>query len=220
VEEIEMLKVWGRRSSFNVQKVMWLIGELGLAHEHIDAGGAFGGLDTPDFLAMNPHGRIPVIRDELATVWESHAILRYLAARDNAGRFWSDDPVARAAVDGWMDWSQTSLQPDFPVGVFWGFYRTPEDKRNWPAIRASLARCTRHFEKLERLIEQNPFLVGDTLSLADITAGTSLYRYYELEIERPQLPAMERWYRTLQQREAFRQHIMIPFGELRGRLDF
>jgi hypothetical protein len=65
-----MLKVWGRRSSFNVQKVMWLIGELGLAHEHIDAGGAFGGLDTPDFLAMNPHGRVPVIRDELATVWD------------------------------------------------------------------------------------------------------------------------------------------------------
>jgi glutathione S-transferase len=156
VEEIEMLKVWGRRSSFNVQKVMWLIGELGLAHEHIDAGGAFGGLDTPAFLAMNPHGRIPVIRDELAAVWESHAILRYLAARDSAGRFWSDDPVARAAVDRWMDWSQTSLQPDFLVGVFWGFYRTPEDKRNWPAIQASLARCTRHFEKLERLLEQIP----------------------------------------------------------------
>ena len=153
-------------------------------------------------------------------MWESHAILRYLAARDSAGRFWSDDPVARAAVDRWMDWSQTSLQPDFLVGVFWGFYRTPEDKRNWPAIQASLARCTRHFEKLERLLEQNPFLLGDTLSLADITAGTSLYRYYELEIDRPQLPAMERWYRTLQQREAFRQHIMIPFGELRGRLDF
>ena len=70
------------------------------------------------------------------------------------------------------------------------------------------------------MLEQNPFLLGDTLSLADITAGTSLYRDYELEIERPPLPAMERWYRTLQQREAFRQHIMIPFEELRGRLDF
>ena len=124
-----MLKVWGRRSSFNVQKVMWLIGELELAHEHIDAGGAFGGLDTPDFLAMNPHGRIPVIRDDTATIWESHAILRYLAARHGAGRFWSDDPVVRAVVDGWMDWSHTALQPDFLVGVFWGFYRMPEEKR-------------------------------------------------------------------------------------------
>ena len=100
-----MLTVWGRRSSFNVQKVMWLIGELELAHQHIDAGGAFGGLDAPAFLAMNPHGRVPVIRDDEATVWESHAILRYLAARYGNGRFWSDDPVVRARVDGWMDWS-------------------------------------------------------------------------------------------------------------------
>jgi glutathione S-transferase len=76
----KMLKVWGRRSSFNVQKVMWLIGELGLEHQHIDAGGRFGGLDTSAFLAMNPHGRVPVIQDGDTTVWESHAILRYLAS--------------------------------------------------------------------------------------------------------------------------------------------
>jgi len=213
-----MLTVWGRRSSFNVQKVMWLIGELGLDHRHIDAGGRFGGLDAPEFMAMNPHGRIPVIRDDDSTVWESHAILRYLAARFGAARFWSENAVARARVDGWMDWSQTSLQPDFLVGVFWGFYRTPDDKRNWPAIRASLARCTSHFAKLDRLLEDRSFLLGETLSLADITAGTSLYRYFELEIERPQLSQVERWYQTLQQRPAFREHVMIPFDELRGRL--
>jgi glutathione S-transferase len=213
-----MLKVWGRRSSFNVQKVMWLIGEFGLEHRHIDAGGNFGGLDTPDFLAMNPHGRIPVIRDDDAIVWESHAILRYLAARHGAGKFWSDDPLARARVDGWMDWSQTALQPDFLIGVFWGFFRTPEDKRNWPAIRAALARCARDFEKLDRLLEGRSFLLGDALTLADITAGTSLYRYFELQIERPQLPQVERWYRRLQERPAFSEHVMIPFEELRGRL--
>jgi glutathione S-transferase len=213
-----MLTVWGRRSSFNVQKVMWLIGELELAHEHIDAGGKFGGLDTSDFLAMNPHGRVPVIRDGDATVWESHAILRYLAARHGAEKFWSSDPLARAPIDGWMDWSQTSLQPDFLEGVFWGFYRTPADKRNWPAIRAALARCAGHFGKLNRLLEGRSFLLGDALTLADIAAGTSLYRYFELEIERPQLAELERWYRTLQQRPAFRNHVMIPFEELRGRL--
>jgi glutathione S-transferase len=213
-----MLTVWGRRSSFNVQKVMWLVGELGLEHRHIDAGGNFGGLDAPDFLAMNPHGRIPVIRDDDAIVWESHAILRYLAARHGAGKFWSDDPLARARVDGWMDWSQTALQPDFLVGVFWGFFRTPEDKRNWPAIRAAQARCAKHFEKLDRLLEGRSFLLGDALTLADITARTSLYRYFELQIERPQLPQVERWYRTLQERPAFRDHVMIPFEELRGRL--
>jgi glutathione S-transferase len=219
-KETAMLKVWGRRSSFNVQKVMWLVGELGLAHEHIDAGGRAGGLDAPAFLAMNPHGRVPVIADGDAVVWESHAILRYLAARHGAGRFWSDEPVARASVDGWMDWSQTALQPDFLTGVFWGFYRTPADKRNWPAINAALARCARDFARLEALLEGRAFLLGETLSLADITAGTSLYRYYELEIERPKLPQVERWYRTQQEREAYRTHIMIPFGELFGRLDY
>jgi glutathione S-transferase len=215
-----MLKVWGRRSSFNVQKVMWLVGELGLEHEHVDAGGSFGGLDAPAYLAMNPHGRVPVIRDGEATVWESHAILRYLAARHGAGRFWPADPAARAPIDGWMDWSQTALQPDFLGGVFWGFYRTPDDKRNWPAINAALARCAGHFAKLDRQLDGHAFLLGDALTLADITAATSLYRYFELEIERPPLPQVERWYRTLQQREAFRRHVMIPFGELRGRLEY
>ena len=215
-----MLTVWGRRSSFNVQKVMWLIGELDLAHQHIDAGGAFGGLDAPAFLAVNPHGRVPVIKDDDAVVWESHAILRYLAARHGADRFWSDDPVVRAQVDGWMDWSQTALQPDFLGGVFWGFFRTPENQRNWPVIRAALARCERHFAKLERLLDNRPYLLGETLSLADITAGTSLYRYFGLEIARPALPAVERWYRTLQQRPAYRSHVMVPFEELRGRLDY
>ena len=215
-----MLKVWGRRSSFNVQKVMWLVGELDLAHQHIDAGGAFGGLDTPEFLAMNPHGRVPVIAEGEAVVWESHSILRYLAARHGGGHFWSGDPVARARVEGWMDWSQTSLQPDFLGGIFWGFYRTPEAKRNWPAIDAALARCAAHFGKLERQLDGRTFLLGEAPSLADITAGTSLYRYFELEIARPSLPNVERWYRSLQQRQAFRTHVMIPFGELRGRLDF
>lgn len=215
-----MLKVWGRRNSFNVQKVMWLVGELGLEHQHIDAGGSFGMLDTPDFLAMNPHGRVSVIREGDATVWESHAILRYLAARHGAGQFWPRDPAVRAVVDGWMDWSQTALQPDFLNGVFWGFYRTPEDKRNLPAINAALTRCAIDFAKLDRLLEGRPFLLGDALTLADITAGTSLYRYFELEIERPQLAQVERWYRALQQRPAYREHVMIPFGELRGRLDY
>jgi glutathione S-transferase len=167
---------------------------------------------------MNPHGRVPVIRDGDAIVWESHAILRYLAARYGQGRFWSDDAAARARVEGWMDWSQTSLQPAFLVGVFWGFYRTPEDRRNWPAINAALARSAAEFRKLDRLLEGRPFLLGETLSLADITAGTSLYRYFELEIDRPSLPQVGRWYRTLQQRTPFREHVMIPFAELRGRL--
>jgi glutathione S-transferase len=108
-----MLTVYGRKSSFNVQKVMWLIGELGLVHKHIELGGAYGGLDTPEFRAMNPHGRVPVVDNNGTIVWESHAILRYLAACYNHGQFWSEDAAQRSLSDRWMDWSQSTLQPDF-----------------------------------------------------------------------------------------------------------
>ncbi|HEX2891066.1 glutathione S-transferase [Vineibacter terrae] len=215
-----MIKVWGRRSSFNVQKVLWLAGELGLAHEHIPAGGSFGRLDEPAFHALNPHGRVPVLQDGDLAVWESQAILRYLAARYGQDRFWSDDPAARAPIDGWMDWSQTALQPDFLNGVFWGYYRTPEAQRDWPAIRKSIGRCSRHFRLLDSVLATRPFLGGDRLSLADIPAGTALYRYFELDIERPEVPHVMAWYRRLQERPAFRAHVMVPFDELRGRLDY
>lgn len=111
-----MLTVWGRRSSFNVQKVLWLVEELGLRHQHIPAGGSFGGLDTPAFLAINPHGRVPVIDDGGTVVWESHSILRYLAARYGDARWWPEDAAERSTADRWMDWSQTTLQPGLPDG--------------------------------------------------------------------------------------------------------
>jgi glutathione S-transferase len=215
-----MLKVLGRRSSFNVQKVLWLVGELGLAYEHIPAGGSFGKLDEPAFRALNPHGRIPVIQDGELAVWESHAILRYLAARYGGDRFWPKDPAARAPIDGWMDWHQTSLQPHFITGIFWGYYRTPETQRDWPAIRRSVDLCADDFRLIDSILATRPFLLGDTLSLADIPIGTSLYRYFELDIERPLMPNVEAWYQRLKERPAYCEHVMVPFEEMRGRLDF
>ena len=215
-----MLTVWGRRSSFNVQKVMWLIGELGVDHRQIEIGGQFGSLDAPEFRAMNPHGRIPVIDDNGTIVWESHAILRYLAARYGRGSFWCDDAATRSLSDRWTDWAQTALQPDFLGGVFWGFYRTPDSQRNWPAIKERIERCARHFDLLDRLLAGQTYLLGDRLTLADIAIGTSLYRYFTLDIERPAIPDVAAWYRRLQFRPAYRTHVMVPFGELRGRLDY
>jgi len=212
-----MLSVWGRRSSFNVQKVLWLVGELGLDYEHVAVGGDFGGLDAPAFRAMNPHGRIPVLRDGDLTVWESHAILRYLSARFGGGVFWSDDPAVRAGVDGWMDWAQTALQPAFLGGVFWGYYRTPEADRDWPAINASLAATVVLLRLLDGVLLKRPFLGGEHLALADISAGANLYRYFELDIERPSLPNVEAWYGRLQARPAYREHVMLPFDELKGK---
>jgi len=215
-----MLRVFGRKSSFNLQKVMWLVGELGVPHEHIELGGSFGGLDDPAFRAMNPHGRVPTIDDDGTVVWESHAILRYLAAEHGGSAWWPEDAGRRAAVDQWMDWSQCSLQPDFLMGVFWGFYRTPAPQRDTASVSQSIARTTAHMIHVERLLEARPFLLGDALSLADITIGTHLYRYFNLEIGRPSLPNVERWYRTLQTRAAYRQHVMVPFDDLYGRLAY
>jgi glutathione S-transferase len=215
-----MLKVWGRASSFNCQKVLWLVDELSLPHEHIAAGGTFGRLDEPAFRAINPHGWVPVLEDDGLAIWESHAILRYLAAKYGSGHFWSDDPGTRSLADRWMDWSQTALQPDFLMGVFWGYYRTPDSQRDWPAIKRSITRCADHFRLLDSILTTRPFLLGDALSLADIPIATSLYRYFELDIERPAIPNVRAWYERLQQRPAYRTRVMLPFDELRGRLAY
>jgi glutathione S-transferase len=215
-----MLKIWGRRSSINVQKVLWLVGELELEHEHIPAGGDFGRLNDPEFRALNPHGRVPVIEDGDVAVWESHAILRYIAARYGGGSFWSEDPAVQSQADRWMDWYQAALAPAIVGGLFWGYYRTPEAKRNWPAIRQSINRCAAHYHLLDQQLAERRYLAGDRISLADIPAGTSLYRYFNLDVPRPPLPNVEAWYERLQERPAFREHVMVPFDELKGRLDF
>ncbi|WP_412026010.1 glutathione S-transferase family protein [Burkholderia cepacia] len=201
-----MLTVWGRRNSFNVQKVMWLVDELALEHRHVPAGGQFGELDTPAFLAMNPHGRVPVIDDNGTVVWESHSILRYLAARDGRPGFWRDDPAEQSRADRWMDWSQSTLQPAFLTGVFWGFYRTPPEQRDTARVEQSIAQCARHFQTLDAVLAGQPFLAGDAITLADIA--------------RPHVPHVEAWYERLKARPAFRTHVMIPFDDLRGRLDY
>ncbi|HLK70971.1 MAG TPA: glutathione S-transferase N-terminal domain-containing protein [Steroidobacteraceae bacterium] len=212
-----MLKVWGRRSSLNVQKVMWLIGELQLPHEHIPAGGTFGRLDEAQFRALNPHGRVPVIQDGELAVWESHAILRYLAAQYGGGRFWSDDPAARSQVDRWMDWAQTTLQPAFIEGVFLTYFRTPPTRRDPALIARNVQRCGQLFQHLDEVMRHEPVLAQAEPTLADIPIAANLYRYFELDIERPKLPRIEAWYARLQQRSAYREHVMVSFEELRGR---
>lgn len=215
-----MLKVYGRRSAFNVQKVAWFIAELGISHEHIELGGSFGGLNDPDFLKLNPHGRVPLVDDDGVVVWESHAILRYLAARYGGDQFSSNDPAKRSTWEPWMDWAQCKLQPAFLTGVFWGFYRTPEADRDVPTINAKIAECTAYMRLLDQEIGDKPFLLGDDLSLADIAIGVNFYRYFNIGIERPNVASVERWFETLQQRPAYQQHVMLPFSDMYGRLSF
>lgn len=215
-----MLRIWGRKNSINVQKVMWAVGELGLPHERIDAGGQFGGLDTDDFGAMNPNRRVPVIDDDGTVVWESHAIVRYLAQKYGAGSLAPGDLETRAQSDMWMDWTLADLQPAFIGGVFWNFYRTPEEQRNWKIIRQGLARTTILLRLLDRHLEGRTFVAGHTLTMGDMAAGAQLYRYFTLQIDRVPLPNVEALYERLCERPAYRTHVMIAYDDLFGRLAY
>lgn len=215
-----MLTVYGRRSSSNVQKVLWLVAELGLEHEVIIVGGKHGGLDTPEYRAMNPHGLIPVIDDDGVIVWESHTILRYLSAKYGQGTFWSNDPAERAKIECWMDWTMGALQPHFIFGVFWGWYRTPEAERDMKAVNAALADCVKDFRLIGSMLADDGHLFGPDLTLADITIGAQLYRYFTLDLEREPTPEVEAWYTRLTQRPAYAEHVMVPYDELFGRLSF
>ena len=204
-----MLKIWGRNNSINVQKVMWTVAELGLEHQRIDAGGRFGQLDTPEYGALNPNRLVPVIEDGDVVVWESNAIVRYLAARYGAGGLWPADPALRAQADKWMDWKITSLQPDMTV-VFWGLVRTPPEQRDTARIESAAERLGRTFAILDEHLAGRRFVAGDHLTMGDIPVGAACYRYHALPIKRPPLPDLESWYARLQDREAFRSHVMIP----------
>lgn len=209
-----MLKIWGRATSINVQKVMWTVAELELPHERIDVGGAFGGTDTDAYRALNPNGLIPTLEDDGAVVWESHAIVRYLAAKYASGSLWREEPAQRARADMWMDWAQTSVLPDLTT-VFFGLVRTAPAKRDMPRINSAAERLGKTFGLLERALEGRAFLTGDSLSMGDIPVGSTLYRYFEMEFTRPSLPNVQAWYERLQARPAYREHVMVSYESLR-----
>jgi glutathione S-transferase len=211
--------LWGRLSSCNVQKAMWLLEELALPYAHVNAGGDFGGLDDPAYLAMNPHGRVPTLKDGDVVVWESEAILRYLAARYGAPALWSDDAAERAAVDQWLAWTAAALYRDW-IDLFWARVRTPPERQDAETIEALRHRTADRYGFLDSQLAARPYIAGDAFSLADIAAGMTLYRWYEMPIERPALPRLEAWYARLRERPAYRKAVCIPFDDLRSKLAF
>ncbi|MFT3974464.1 MAG: glutathione S-transferase family protein [Amaricoccus sp.] len=203
-----MLTVYGRASSMNVQAVMWGIAELGLTAERVDAGFGFGGTDTPEYRAMNPNGLVPVLRDEHVTMFESAAILRYLAARFGRFPFWPEDPVARAPVDMWAEWGKVTLQANFLSAIFHPVLRggAPE-----PKGRAAL---DSHLGILEAQLAAGPWVLGEAFTLADIEVGLPLYRYFTLDLERRDWPRVASYYRRLCDRPTFVEHVMIDYHHL------
>jgi len=214
-----MLELWGRKNAYNVQKVVWILAELKLEYVHHDVGSTAGDLDSEGFLALNPHARIPLLTDNGAIIWESNTIVRYLAAAYGCGTLWSENALERSYAERWMDWELTKLQPDF-IDLFWGYYRTPPEARDQQAVSGAQQRCARHFELLDRHLESQPFLAGETFTMGDIPVAVCLYRYFQMGLAVDQPEHVQQWYQHLAQRRAFADTIMIPFDELKGRLDY
>jgi len=176
-----MLRIWGNADSVNVQKVVWCCEELRLAYERIDAGRHFGVVDTPEFRALNPNGLVPTIDDDGYVVWESNAILRYLAARYSAGALWPTDPRARADADRWMDWANSTLWPVL-LPLFRAFFRTPAAQRDPHAIEAHRLEALGAMSLLDKHLERNAYVGGAAFTMGDISAGCPAWRGFAMPI--------------------------------------
>lgn len=211
-----MLTIWGRKTSSNVQALMWCVGELELRFHRHDAGHRFGGLDTDAFRKLNPNGTIPVLQDgDHPPLWETGAILRYLANAYGGNAFWPRDPVQRAEVDKWAEWAKINVAMDFTVPVFWQVVRTAPAEQDQNAIEQAVAALDSKLALADTRLSENTYLCGPDLTLADIQLGHILYRYYDIAISRAVLPNLRRYYDKLTERPAYQEHVMLSYDELR-----
>ena len=204
--------VWGRNTSSNVMKVLWGLGELDLEFERIDAGGAFGKTDTPEYRAMNPTGLVPTLQEGAFTLWESNAILRYLGQVHGSGsELWPAEPSARANIDRWMDAQQTVLNRPM-TAVFWGLVRAPPEQRDLTAIAASIEETARTWRLIEARVSRHDYIAGADFTLCDIPWGVHAHRWFGMDYQglaRPEMSALRAWYDRLCQRPAYRQHVVL-----------
>lgn len=214
-----MIELWGRKNAYNVQKVLWALYELELEFEHHQIGSNPGDLEKPEFLALNPHARIPVLVDGAGVHWESNSIVRYLGASHGAGKLWPQQAPARSQAERWMDWELTKLQEAF-IDLFWRYYRTPPESHDPAAIEDARRHCVEHFHQLDLALSRQPYLGGDAFGIGDIACGVCLYRYFNMGLEVEQPAAVMQWYRRLGAREAYQRAVMLPFDELKGRVEF
>ena len=199
-----------------MQSVLWCLEELNLNYIRIDAGCTYGVVSTPSFLEMNPNGKVPVLIDgDGPAIFESGAILRYLATKYSAVPFWPDTPSARAIVDKWAEWAKINFASHFISDVFWPLVRTPPSQRDYASISVALDSLEKELATAERVLATQAHLAGDDFSLADIQLGHCLYRYYDIDLTRADLPYLQAYYDRLQTRPGFVKHVMTSYEELR-----
>lgn len=209
-----MIHLWGRRTSINVQKVMWVLAELKLDYERSDVGGAFGGLNNEAYTALNPHRQVPTLVDGNTVLWESNAILRYLADAYGKDIIFGSTPAARGTSDMWMEWYQSSVYSQFQA-IFYQTVRLPHAERSPDILAKAKEVVFKQFSLFNSTLETRPFINGDQLTLGDVPMAACLYRYYTMDIVRPDYPMIARYYDTLTKRPTFSENIMIDYESLR-----
>jgi glutathione S-transferase len=204
-----MITVHGRRSSSNVQKVLWALAELGQPFERVTVGGGFGGVDTPQYLALNPMGLVPVMQDGDVTMVESNAIVRYLAARYGSGTLRPTEPKALAMAEQWMEWQAANIQP-FVTTMFMNLVRTAPARRDGQAVKQAAERLLKPLLIADRHLDTHPYFAGDHLTMADIPLGILYWRYTHLDYAKPQLPGIDGWLKRLEARKPYQDWVMVP----------
>ena len=201
-----MLEIIGRDTSSNVQKVLWCCGELGLEFERRDLGGPFGGNHDPEYLALNPNAVVPTIVEDGFVLWESNAIIRYLAAKYGEGSLYPDDLQERASGERWMDWQANVVRPALRpmIGIL---VRTPPEERDADAVARARDDLSAAMKILDRYLGDTPYLAGERFTVCDIPLGISAYRWFTLDIAREDYANLRRWHDLLAARPPFRQHI-------------
>ena len=205
-----MISLYGRKTSINVQKVAWVLGELRVRFAWVDRHGQVGNVGVEKYENLNAAQRVPTLVDNELVLNQSNSIIRYLASIYR-GEIWLKNPGERAQADQWMEWQSTDLWVDM-TPTFWGLIRTPENERNMLVINHHIKNLATHFEILDNHLANRDFIIGKYLSMGDIPIGTGIYRYMSLPIERPHFPNIENWYARLQDREAYRDYVMIPIS--------
>lgn len=191
--------------------MLWTLEELELPYDQILAGGKFGVNQDADYLAMNPNGLVPLLKDDETNLllWESNTIVRYLAAQYGQNRLWVDSPARRAEGEKWMDWANQTLSPSHRV-ILMGLVRTPPEKRDRAAIEAGIEKCDSLFALLDDALARQPWFSGENFGTGDIAIAPFVYNLLNVGLNWTPRPNLERWYQQLTERPAFRKVVMIP----------
>jgi glutathione S-transferase len=206
-----VLRIWGRSNSINVQKVLWCCEELDVRYRRVDVGGPFGGNKEPEYLRLNPNGLVPTISDGGFVLWESNAIVRYLAAKHGMGTLYPEDLAERADADRWIDWQMGTLWANFRP-AFVGLIRTLPEKRDRDDIATAISRTAENLAMLDAHLAARDYVTGPAFTMADIPLGVTAYRWFNLEIERPPMPNLEAWYERLCARFPYKATVMLPLS--------